>query len=83
MTDQEIQTQFIRQWFMLTMIYGEPQWGSSQWLDLWDDFLYQNWSHCRLKGVTVRQWLRAVRALDPEYIGAAWLVCPSRPRSWL
>lgn len=80
MTEREIQCLFIKQWLVVAMHHGEPQWSSAEWLDLWEDLLGANWHDCREQGVTLRRWLRALRRLDHEYIGADWLIYwPKRP----
>lgn len=71
---EQIQRLFIKQELMLIMIYGEPRFSDSDWLDLWQDLLWANWQQCRERGVTLRQWLRALRSLDPKYIGADWMI---------
>jgi hypothetical protein len=65
---------FYRDWLILTLMQGQPQWSSSHWLNEWEDFLEQNYLHSREQGITVRTWLRTLRALDERYIGADWMV---------
>lgn len=81
MEKEQIQTLFLKQQLIVILIYGDANWTSSRWLDLWEDLLWANWQQCREQGVTLRQWLRALRSLDPKYIGADWMVAvPRQPR---
>jgi hypothetical protein len=64
----------MRDWLLLVLKMGKPQWSSSHWLNEWEDFLEQNYLHSRKQGVTVRVWLRTLRSLDDRYIGAKWMI---------
>lgn len=80
MNTEEIQQCFLLQWRQIVLYHGEPEWSGPAWLRLWEDLLWANLCYCRERGATLRQWLRAVRALDTEFIGAEWMVVPPRGR---
>jgi hypothetical protein len=71
---------FLRDWLLLVLKEGEPQWSSSRWLCEWSAFLEVNLRHCREQGIGVRLWLRTLRSMPTEYIGADWMV--NAPRNF-